>query len=245
MNEMLYYDIRESTGLTHSLSTQVAREIGRRIVAEVYAIGDLLEDEGALADKFQVSRSVVRDAVKILVGKGLLEVRRGIGTRVRPRSDWGLLDDDVLAWHQSAPPKAEFLRDLMDLRIAFEPKAARWAAERGSDDALAEIEKAQLRMEEKQDAIEDFVSSDAKFHRAVMRAANNDFLRSMEGAILSALLSSIRLTNRDPRENATSIPFHRAITNAILARDGDQAEEQMLRHLQDAQKRLGGYLHDA
>jgi DNA-binding FadR family transcriptional regulator len=108
MNETIFYDLKESTALTHSLSMQIAREIGRRIVSGAYPQGGLLEDEGTLASKFQVSRSVVRDAVKVLVGKGLLEVRRGIGTRVRSRSSWGLLDDDVLAWHHSAPPSADF-----------------------------------------------------------------------------------------------------------------------------------------
>ena len=109
---MIYYDLKQIAGLAPSLATQVAREIGRRIVSNSYAPGDLVEDEGALAERYQVSRSVIRDAVKILVGKGLLEVRRGIGTRVRSRSSWGLLDDDVLAWYQSAPPDADMLRQL-------------------------------------------------------------------------------------------------------------------------------------
>ena len=86
-----------------SLSSHVASEIGRRIVIGQYLPGALVDDEGALAKRYQVSRIVVREAVKILVGKGLLDVRRGIGTRVKPRTECGLLDDDVLAWHLSAP----------------------------------------------------------------------------------------------------------------------------------------------
>ncbi len=72
MNESLYYDLKETTGLTHSLATQIAREIGRRIVGQSYEPGDLLNGEDELAEKYRVSRSVIRDAVKILVGKGLL-----------------------------------------------------------------------------------------------------------------------------------------------------------------------------
>lgn len=245
MNEMLFYDLKESAGLTHSLSTQVARELGRRIVAGTYAAGELIEDEGALADRYKVSRSVIRDAVKILVGKGLLEVRRGIGTRVRNRVSWGLLDDDVLAWHQSAPPQPDFLRQLMDMRLVVEPKAARWAAERGTDEGLKEIEDAQLRMEAEKGSTEDFVVADALFHRAILRAANNDLLRALEGVIFSALLGSIRLTNQDPRDNETSIPFHREVTEAIMARDGALAEARMERLLGDTQKRLGGQLKNA
>ena len=112
MNELIYYDLKRSFGLSHSLANQVSRELGRRVVAGIYAVGELIEDENALTEKYQVSRSVVRDAVKILVGKRLLEVRRGIGTRVRPRTEWVLLDDDVLAWHQSAPIRMDFLTQL-------------------------------------------------------------------------------------------------------------------------------------
>lgn len=244
MNEMMFYDLRETAGLAPSLSTQIARELGRRVVAGHYMPGVLVEDEGALAERYQVSRSVIRDAVKILVGKGLLEVRRGIGTRVRERTCWGLLDDDVLAWHQSAPPKADFLRQLTDFRRVIEPKAARWAAERGTEEGHRLIREAQARMEAGEEAMEDFVVADALFHRAILRATNNEFIRAMEGVIYSALLSSIRLTNRDPRENAASIPFHRNVADAIIAREGDAAEENMEILLADASQRLGGKLND-
>ena len=242
MTEMLYYDLKERSGLSPSLATQIAREIGRRIVAGSYDVGDLLEEEGALASRYQVSRSVIRDAAKILVGKGLIEVRRGIGTRVRERHRWGLLDDDVLAWHQSAPPSAVFLRQLMDLRLVIEPKAARWAAERGTNEGHELIAEAQTRMEQEKGAIEDFVVADALFHRAILRAANNELLLSMEGVIYSALLSSIHLTNADPRENEKSMPFHRAVTDQILKRNGDKAERRMEKLLADANRRLAEFV---
>ncbi len=242
--EMTFYDLKQTAGLTPSLASQLARELGRRIVAGSYPPGRLLEDETALAERYQVSRSVVRDAVKILVGKGLLEVRRGIGTRVRDRSHWGLLDDDVLAWYQSAPPDSDFFRQLMDIRKVMEPKAARWAAERAGEEQLAEIKAAIESMERETGAVEDFIIADARFHRAILRAAQNEFLVAMEGVIFSALLSSIRLTNRDPRENAESIPFHRAVYEAIAARDAGRAERCMSRLLGDTDERLGQRLPD-
>ncbi|WP_136659747.1 FadR/GntR family transcriptional regulator [Nitratireductor sp. XY-223] len=245
MSELIFYDLKQVAGLAPSLSTQVAREIGRRIVSQTYAPGDLVEDEGTLAERYQVSRSVIRDAVKILVGKGLLEVRRGIGTRVRARSSWGLLDDDVLAWYQSAPPNGDFFHQLMEIRQVFEPKAARWAAERATEEELAQIEAAIERMEAEKGSAEDFVIADALFHRSILRAAQNEFLVAMEGVIFSALLSSIRLTNKDPRENEDSIPFHREVYEAIAARDGARAERVMERLLGDASRRLGGMLDEA
>jgi DNA-binding FadR family transcriptional regulator len=240
MNEMIYYDLKQVSGLAPSLSTQVAREIGKRIVSATYAPGDLVEDEAALAQRYQVSRSVIRDAVKILVGKGLLEARRGIGTRVRSREKWGLLDDDIMAWSQSAPPNADIFRQLMDVRQVIEPKAARWAAERGSDEAHEPIRAAVERMEEEKGSVEAFVIADAGFHRSILRATGNEFLMALEGVIFSALLSSIRLTNKDPRENEGSIPFHREVYDAIAARDGTRAERVMEDLLGDASRRLGG-----
>ena len=110
MDELLYYDLKNVSGLTPGLASQVCREIGRRIVSGLFPEGQFIDDENKLCERFNVSKSVVREAVKILVSKGLLEVRRGNGTRVRQRASWNLLDDDVLAWHQGADPKPDFLR---------------------------------------------------------------------------------------------------------------------------------------
>lgn len=238
MNEMVFYNLKQSNGLTHSLADQVAREIGRKIVASAYGPGDLIEDEITLTERYGVSRSVVRDAVKILVGKNLLEVRRGVGTRVRGRHSWGLLDDDVLAWHLSAPVRPDFLRHLMDIRIVIEPEAARWAAMSGSDEAIEEILKAQDNMEQEKGSLEDFVVCDALFHRAILRASNNEILRAMEGVIFSALLTSIKLTNTNTQKNEASLPFHRDVADAIMEREADKAAQLMKKLLVDTQTRL-------
>ena len=243
MNELLYYDLKDASGIAPGLAMQVSRELGRRIVGGHYKENALIEDEGKLAQRFGVSKSVIREGVKLLVSKGLLEVKRGSGTRVRRRASWALLDDDVLAWHLSTDPKPAFLRQLLDMRRMMEPKAAAWAAAHGTTEQHAEIEAAQIRMEEGSTSIEDFVVADALFHRAILRAANNDLLLSMEGVIFSALLSSIRLTNRDPRENATSIPFHRKVLEAIQARDSALAEEMMNAHLSNTRQRLENALN--
>ncbi len=245
MNETMFYNLKQSNGLTHSLADQVARELGRQIVASRYDQGELIEDEGALAERFQVSRSVIRDAVKILVGKSLLEVRRGIGTRVRGRHAWGLLDDDVLAWHLSAPVRPDFLNQLMDIRVVIEPEAASWAAIGASDEAIAEILNSQENMEQEKGSLEDFVVADALFHRAILRASNNEILRAMEGVIFSALLTSIKLTNNTTSKNEASIPFHRSVTDAIVARQAEKAAEHMKRLLVDARSRLKAKLEQS
>lgn len=238
MNELVYYDLKNTTGVAPGLATQVSRELGRRIVGGHYREDTLIEDETKLSLRFGVSKSVIREAIKLLVGKGLLDVKRGSGTRVRRRASWVLLDDDVLAWHLSAEPKPDFLRQLMDIRRMMEPRAASWAAMHGSAEKHNDIEAAQVRMEKDKQSIEEFVIADALFHRAILRAANNEILLSMEGVIFSALLSSIRLTNTDPRQNDRSIPFHRTVLNAIKARDHVLAEKEMNAHLAETDARL-------
>jgi DNA-binding FadR family transcriptional regulator len=238
MSELVYYDLKRAATMTPSMPIQVARELGRRIVAGTIEEGTLIDDEASLTERYQVSRVVIRDAVKILVGKGLLDVRRGIGTRVKPRSQWVLWDDDILAWHISAPPNKEVIRQLMDIRLAFEPKAARWAAERATPEALAEIESACTGMELEQGSVEKFIIADALFHRSVLRAARNDYLTAMEGVIYSALLISVQLTNQDPRKNSSSVSFHRDVYQAIADNNGVLAEQLTEKLLKDAIRRL-------
>jgi DNA-binding FadR family transcriptional regulator len=238
MSELVYYDLKRAATMTPSMPIQVARELGRRIVAGTIEEGTLIDDEASLTERYQVSRVVIRDAVKILVGKGLLDVRRGIGTRVKPRSQWVLWDDDVLAWHVSAPPNQDYINQLMDIRLAFEPKASRWAAERATPEALAEIEAAVVGMELEQGSVEKFIIADALFHRAVLRAARNDYLTAMEGVIYSALLISVQLTNQDPRKNSSSVSFHRDVYQAIADKDGELAEKLTKKLLKDAIRRL-------
>ena len=238
ISEFLYYDLKDTRSITPSLARHVCREIGIRIVAGHWQEGSLIEDESSLARRFGVSRSVVRESVRLLTGKGVLSVMRGSGTRVKRRSSWALLDDDVLAWHLSVEPKPAFLWQLMEIRRMMEPKAAAWAAAFGTDEQHQTIADAQAEMEQHALSVENFVIADAKFHRAVLRAANNEILRSMEGVIFSALLSSIRLTNAEPEENRSSLPVHREVLDAILARDADTAERKMLLHLEETSSRL-------
>ena len=245
MSENLFYELQGKPTIKASYSSQIARELGRKIISGDLGEGTLIRDEGALSVEYDVSRTVIRDAVKMLSAKGLLEVRRGSGTRVRFRSSWDLLDHDVLAWHQTVPPNPHFLRQLLELRLMIEPSAARFAACRGTDEALDQISQSMAAMETEHREVERFVTADALFHRSILRAAQNELLRPMEGVIHSALMISIRLTNADPRENKASLPFHREVCDAIRAHDADLAESKMRFLLTDAQQRLGKYMNDS
>src|SRR6266508_3486723 len=116
----------------------VVHEIGMRILNGELMPGDALPDNG-LVDEQAVSRTVVREAIKVLAAKGLVESRPKIGTLVRPRRDWNLLDPDVLAWQIEAGLDARFLEQALELRRMIEPGAARLAAERATDEQVAAL----------------------------------------------------------------------------------------------------------
>nr|WP_280520661.1 FadR/GntR family transcriptional regulator [Phaeobacter sp. J2-8] len=230
--------IPQSNTLARSLSGQVSSKLGERILDGQLAPGQLLPDENALCDEFGVSRTVIREAVKMLVAKGLLEVRQRIGTRVQDVRNWQMLDRDVLMWHQSLTVDDERLMQLMELRQSIEPKAAFHAATRHNDDQLAAILAATLRMQEHAADNSRYVLADATFHISVLRAANNRYFNSLENAIFTGLMLSIRLTNPDEKRNRKSIPLHQTIAEAIKNQDPEAAQERMREHLADSAYRL-------
>src|SRR5690349_8565847 len=116
----------------------VVHEIGVRIVDGQLKPGETLPDNGFVGEA-EVSRTVVREAIKVLAAKGLVESRPKVGTRVRPRRDWNLLDPDVLAWRYEAGPDEGFLEEISEVRGVIEPAAAALAAERSTADEAAAI----------------------------------------------------------------------------------------------------------
>jgi len=223
-------------------------EIGRQIVAGAPPPGAPLADESTLVKRYKVSRSVIRDAVKILVGKGLLDVRRGNGTRVRERSEWSHFDRDLLSWQQSAPPDAHQLRQLIEMRQVIEPAAARWAAQRAHPEQVSQIEETLVQMElcansrTNPEQSDQFALTDALFHRAILQASGNELLIALEGLVFSAMLGSIRLTSSNKLSQNNLIPYHREVFEAIQSRDAEAAEQCMKLLLQIAYERLNPYL---
>ncbi|WP_417260723.1 FadR/GntR family transcriptional regulator [Celeribacter sp.] len=227
-----------SNTLSRSLSGQISRKLGERILSGDFAPGQLLPDENALCEEFGVSRTAVREAIKMLVAKGFLEVRQRIGTRVLDVRHWQMLDRDVLMWHQSISVEPERLISLMELRQSIEPDAAYFAAARRSDAQLTAILDACEQMDAHASNNSEYVLSDARFHIAVLHAANNPYLDALENAIFAGLMLSIRITNPDEQRNRKSIPLHFSIAEAIRLKDPDAARERMKDHLADAARRL-------
>jgi DNA-binding FadR family transcriptional regulator len=220
-----------------SLHGRIVHAIGRRIVSGDLRPGDLLPSEPDLG----ASRTVVREAVKVLAAKGLVESRPKTGTRVRPREEWNLLDPDVLAWHQGGSTGSvneTLLRKLTEVRLIIEPAAAELAAARAEAHDIAALDTAFQLMEQATNVrgafdVETFVQADMQFHLAILQAGRNDLLEQMSRVVYSALLVSFRSTSSLPGRAGAALPKHRAILDAIRARDPRAAGAAMRRLVQN------------
>jgi DNA-binding FadR family transcriptional regulator len=211
------------------LHGQIVHAIGRRIVNGAIRPGELLPADSHL----RASRTVVREAIKVLAAKGLLESRPKTGTRVRPPESWNLLDPDVLAWQQEGTPQPVFLRKLTEVRLIVEPAAAELAARRARAPELAALEGSFREMKaalaRKPADYEAFDRADIVFHRAILQACHNDVLEQMSAMVYSALLVSFHATSRLPGRARASLPRHRAIFEAVRAHDPRRAAAAMRR----------------
>jgi DNA-binding FadR family transcriptional regulator len=214
-----------------NLTYAMLDEIGRDIVTGVYE-ERTFPTEAELAKSHNVSRSVTREAVKMLTAKGLLTARPRKGTSVRPASSWNLFDADVLRWLLEREFSLDLLRQFSELRIAIEPEAAALAARAADPDSIAAIAAGYARMEAAEAGKDDALESDIAFHIAVLEACGNPFYRQFRDVVATALRTSIRFTNRFKGRTA-SLPAHHAVLEAIEAKDPDGARSAMAAIIDD------------
>ena len=199
--------------------------VGRAIVTGDYE-GRRFPTEAELAASHSVSRSVTREAMKMLAAKGLLTARPRKGTTVQPASQWNLLDPDVLRWLLERQFSLELLRQFSELRVAIEPAAAALAASHADAPALQAIAAGFARMEAAEAGADDPLDSDIAFHIAILDAAGNPFFMQFRDLVATALRSSIRFTNRFKGRTA-DLPAHHAVLRAIADRDPAAAHAAM------------------
>jgi DNA-binding FadR family transcriptional regulator len=182
--------------------------------------------EAELAKQHDVSRSVTREAVKMLTAKGLLTARPRKGTTVQPSYHWNLFDPDVLRWLLDRKFSLELLRQFTELRIAIEPAAAALAARAADADGLAAIDAGYERMVAAETGDDDPLEADIAFHIAILHASANPFYMQFRDVVTTALRTSIRFTNRFKGRTA-SLPQHHAVLSAIERREPEMAEAGM------------------
>lgn len=211
--------------LGRNLTWGLQEVLGRAIVVGEYN-DKPFPTEADVVRQHGVSRSVTREAVKMLAAKGLLGARPKQGTFVRPADAWNLFDTDVLRWLLERRRSLTLLRHFNELRIAVEPQAAALAALTADAEQQAAISAGLERMRGAEDGMDDGLDADIAFHVAILRASNNPFYAQFRSVVATALRTSIRFTNRLTGRSA-SIDDHAAVHGAILARDADRARAAM------------------
>ncbi|MBP7649358.1 MAG: FadR family transcriptional regulator [Phenylobacterium sp.] len=210
-----------------SFTHDIVQRLGQEIVCGVYGAQNPFPIEAELCKRLGVSRSVLREAVKMLTTKGLLNARPRQGTWVEPETNWNLLDPDVLRWFLERKFSPTLLLEFTQVRLAVEPMAASMAARLASDEAKAAIVAALDRMKAAERGEDDPLESDIAFHVAILRASGNRFLVQMRDLIDVALRTSIRLTNRRKGVRLASIAGHQKVADTILAGDAEGASRAM------------------
>lgn len=209
------------------LHGQVVDSIGRRIVQGELAPGDVVDVDGLESD-LDVSRTVVREAIKVLTAKGLVDARPRLGTYVRPRSQWNLLDADVMGWRSSDEPDVRLFRELDEVRQVFEPNGARLAAQRRTLEDLEAIGAAFEAMRGTAgENLEGHIAADLAFHRAVLAATQNELLTRFEVVMEPALRARDTLAFNAHHQDTASLEAHAAVLAAIERSDPDAAEAAM------------------
>ncbi|MEZ0495071.1 FadR/GntR family transcriptional regulator [Sphingomonas sp. IW22] len=217
--------------LGRNLTFGLLEVLGRAIVVGEYR-DKPFPNEAEIVKQHGVSRSVTREAVKMLSAKGLLGARPKQGTFLRPEEAWNLFDTDVLRWLLERRSSLVLLRRFSELRIAVEPAAAALAAGSASPEQKAAIDAGLERMRAADQGEDDTLEADIAFHVAVLRASNNPFFSQFRDVVTTALRTSIRFTNRLAGRSA-SIQDHADVRDAIAAGDTAAAHAAMAKLIQE------------
>lgn len=221
-----------TTYTRRGLHGQLVHEIGLRIVRGQLAPGEVI-DTAATEIEHGVSRTVVREAVKVLAAKGLVDALPKRGTVVRAPTAWNLLDPDVLAWQLTEAPDARTLRALNEVRLIFEPAGARLAAERADTADLVMIEAAMAAMRAHHGDVEAVIVDDVQLHRSILVATHNLLMPAFESLIEAGLRARNRIMLARV-QTSSYLERHAVVVQAIADRDGDAAETAMRQLLNDA-----------
>lgn len=219
---------RTSGNRGRGLHGQLVQQLGQMIVSgDLGADRPLVPEE--IGQRFEVSRTVVRESLRVLEAKGLVSARPNVGTRVRPVSDWNLLDPDIIEWRAFGPQRDDQRRELFELRWTIEPLAARLAAGHGRD----EVQQRLIDMVEimghaigQQDTIT-FTRADSEFHALLLQLAGNRMLEHLSGIVSAALQVSGGPGTGCDRPSETAVGLHVRLVDALGAGDGAAAEAAM------------------
>ncbi|MET7641901.1 FadR/GntR family transcriptional regulator [Streptomyces sp. NPDC005438] len=224
---------RPSGNRGRGLHGQLVQQLGQMIVSgDLGADRPLVPEE--IGQRFEVSRTVVRESLRVLEAKGLVSARPNVGTRVRPVSDWNLLDPDIIEWRAFGPQREDQRRELIELRLTIEPRAARHATRLAKEDVrqrLAEMVDIMGQALAHGDGLT-FSRADAEFHGVLLQAAGNRMLEHLSGIVASALQVSGGGDCACEHPNDVTVALHGRIVEAMGEGDAAAAEEAARQLLQ-------------
>jgi DNA-binding FadR family transcriptional regulator len=220
-----------------NLHGHVVQELGQQIVGGTLPPGEVLPREELLAEQMDVSRSALREAMKVLAAKGLVEARPKVGTRVREKRFWNQLDADVLAWRRASLPADDFTEKLVEMREIIEPAAAASAARRRSDAQLAQLQSAYEAMDAAPN-LDKWADADLKFHETLLNATNNELISSLFSVIETALGAYFVLSARTADDFKYSLPHHAKVLAAIRRQQPEAARRHMKRMVADSRANI-------
>lgn len=212
-----------------SSHARVVDELGRAIVTGEFPQGSLLPGDPQLLERFGVSRSVLREALKTLAAKGLIRAKSRVGTRVSPAETWNFVDGDVISWKMQAGMDPEFVAHLREMRLAFEPAAARLAALAATESEILNLYNIAARIDNPNHSRESVAQEDLNFHLAIAAMSRNPFMRSVTSLIEAALAVSFQISSPalSPEGISRCASQHLKIASAIAARDPEGADAAM------------------
>lgn len=221
-----------------NFTRHIVQSLGKSIALGEYPQGQPLKAEAELCEEFDASRTVLREAVKMLTAKGMLDARPRRGTIVLPESQWNLSDPEILNWLLDRKGSLPIISEFADMRLAIEPAAAGLAASNLTAENRKTLINAIDRMKAAAKGEDDHLDSDIAFHVGILEASGNRFFWNMRHTIEVALRFSIRITNRRKGVERASVDDHQRILDFILNADPEGAENEMRTLLGEAKMLL-------
>ncbi|HWU17979.1 MAG TPA: FadR/GntR family transcriptional regulator [Devosia sp.] len=210
--------------------TFVINEIGHGIVTGKFPVGSILASDAVMMETYGVSRTVLREALKTLEAKGLVEARPKVGTKVSPASRWSFFDPQVLFWHFDAKPDRRFYESLFDIRESLETRAADLASQRRTAEDIRIMKYWAHQMDVAEDGIEPHLLAALEIHRAIAESSGNALLRSVTGVVeLTMVLASKFAPDDNIRQrHADYVELHNALVATMERGDKTAAMQLML-----------------
>ncbi|MGU3575507.1 FadR/GntR family transcriptional regulator [Brucellaceae bacterium C25G] len=213
---------------------------GRRICAGVYKPCEVLKTED-LSEEFVLSRTVVREVMKVLESMGLIEARRSLGLVVLPQEHWHVFDPRIIEWRLASHDRKNQLMSLTFMRLAVEPIAASLAAQNATPEQRKRIVELATLMTETGDSgdLDQFLLHDIEFHQLLLQASGNEMFRALSTSVAAVLEGRTKHKLMPHRPNPEGQHFHRLVATCVAQGDAQASEKAMRALLEEVKEAVG------